>query len=87
MIIENGGFALRNFIDIPEGLSSLCIPFGLQMAPSKNRKIIDYNIRVNDTFLNTITYNNIISTIKPSPFKLTKKNKIKLNKTKKNRKK
>lgn len=87
MIIEKGGFALENFLDIPKGLSSLSIPCSLQHLQLKSKKNINYNVKVNDGFLNNMTYNNIISMVKPSPFKLTKKNKIRLNKTKKNRKK
>ncbi len=87
MSIQKGGFALNNFIDVPSTISSLSIPLGIQCIPSKKAKIVDYNISVSDKPISNIMYNNIISTMKSSPFKLTRKNKIKLNKrTRKNKK-
>lgn len=87
MLIQKGGFALNNFIDIPSAISSLSIPVGIQVIPAKRKKIVNYNISISDKSLTNNMYNNIISTMKSSPFKLTRKNKIKLNKkTRKNKK-
>jgi hypothetical protein len=86
-MIQKGGLALHNFIDLPNGLSSLCIPLGLHCQVNKQTEKHNYKIVVSNKSINSNIYNNIISKAKSSPFKSSKKNKIRLNRrTKKNRK-
>lgn len=85
-MIQKGGLALHNFMDVPKGLSSLCIPLGLHCQVSTKNKKHKYKTIINNKSINNNTYNNIINKAKTSPFKASKKNKIKLNRrTKKNR--
>ena len=87
MSFQKGGLALNNFMDVSEGLSSLSIPLGLHYITNKYNKKINYKTTVSSKSINNNTYNNIITPVKLSPFNISKKNKIKLNKrTRKRRK-
>lgn len=86
-MIQKGGLALNNFIDLPKGLSSLCIPLGLHCQVNKKNKKYSYKTTINSKSINSNIFNNIINKAKSTPFKSSKKNKIRLNRrTKKNRK-
>lgn len=86
-MIQKGGLALNNFIDLPNGLNSLCIPLGLHCEVNNNNKKFNYKTLVSNKSINNNIFNNIINKAKSSPFKSSKKNKIKLNRrTRKNRK-
>jgi len=87
MTLQKGGLALQNFIDVPSGLSSLCIPLGLHCEPYKNKSKSNYKVTINTKTVNNNTFNNLISKAKSKPFKSSKKNRLKINKlTRKNRK-
>lgn len=87
MTLQKGGIALQNFIDVPKGLSPLCIPLGLHCKPYKNKSKTNYKVIVNTKSINNNTFNNLINKAKSHPFKSSKKNKLKINKrTRKNRK-
>ena len=87
MTLQKGGLALQNFIDVPSGLSSLCIPLGIHCEPYKNKSKTNYKVTINTNSVNNNTFNNLINNAKTKPFKRSKKNKLKINKgTRKNRK-
>lgn len=87
MLVQKGGFALNNFVDTPSTISSLSIPLGLQYLPIKDKKLINYDVKVNSKSIENNTYNNMLSLLKPSSFNYTRKNKIKFSKkTRKNKK-
>ena len=59
-MIQKGGLALHNFIDLPNGLSSLCIPLGLHCQVNKQTEKHNYKIVVSNKSINSNIYNNIV---------------------------
>ena len=87
MTNQIGGLALKNFIIIDKKFENLSVPIGIHYNAPKNKQKINYSTRINNKVITNNLFYNLISLMKPSPFRQTKKNKIKLNKiTRKNKK-
>ncbi len=83
-----GGLALKNFIKVEKELENLSVPIGLHAITPNKRDSVKYELRINQKYVDNNLFDNMISLMKPSPFRQSRKNKLKLNKkTRKNKKK
>ena len=79
MTLQKGGLALHNFINVPEGISSLCIPLGLHCDTYKGKSKSKYKTIINTKLVNNNTFNNILNKAKVRSFRGSKKKKLNIN--------